>query len=278
MRFAKEIMTPRGLSRKQFIRRFIIFIIVTLIWIHQIYRVGKGTNKTYKIHSTLELPRIYIPHSIADVKTLSNAMKDYANTKPSEVLYLFILVFVFKQTYCIPGAALLNIIAGSLYGTCKGLFLVVFLTSIGSSLTYLLSKHLLGSLIFGRIISESKLFSLRTLVEANRSNLLFVIISLRMVPLVPGSITNFTAPFLKIPLTTYFIGTSIGIVPYAFLCVSAASTLASMNNVSDVLDFWIFSKLLFFVLMIGIPLYNQKRILRWLGIEDLDLKDKNLPL
>ena len=200
------------------------------------------------------------------------------------MLCLFTLVFLFKQTYCIPGAALLNILAGSLFGTAKGLLLVMFLTALGSSFTYLISKHLIGSFIFGRLISESRLASLRSRVEMNRKNLLYFIISLRMLPLVPGGITNLASPFLKIPLDTFFFGTFIGVAPYGFLCVSAASTLSSINSVSDIFNFWTILKLIGLIGLVTLTILNKKRIFGFLGMQAMealgeeDPKDKSLPV
>ena len=108
------------------------------------------------------------------------------------------------------GAALLNILAGSLYGTIVGLPLVLVLTATGSSCTYLLSKHLLGSIIFGKVIPISSLANLRARVESNRSHMLLFMIAIRFIPLVPGGVVSVSSPFLKIPLSVFYISTFLG--------------------------------------------------------------------
>ena len=162
----------------------------------------------------------------------------------------------------------MNILAGSLYGTILGLPMVLFLTAIGSSFTYLLSKHLLGSLIFGKLIPISSLANLRSRVESNRSHMLLFMIAIRFVPLVPGGVVSVSSPFLKIPLPLFFISTFLGVLPYAFICVSSASTLSSLNSVSDIFNFWVICKLVLIFSIIIIPIALRKTIYNWLDGKD----------
>jgi uncharacterized membrane protein YdjX (TVP38/TMEM64 family) len=244
------------LGNKILLRRMVIFILVTLLWIYLIVTLAKL------------LPKIYIPHNLNDVKILSKSLQKYAKTQSLAMLTLFVLVFLFKQTFAIPGAgkltltlALLNILAGSIYGVFVGLFLVLILTATGSSISYLLSKHLLGQLVFGRIISQSSLSTLRSRVDENRENLLPFMIGIRMVPLVPGGVVNFSSPYLDVPLKTFFISTFIGVAPYAFICVSAASTLTNLNSVSEIFSFWVILKLSCLMMLLITPLIFKNRIL-----------------
>ncbi|KAJ3369675.1 Transmembrane protein 41A [Kappamyces sp. JEL0680] len=235
--------TPKTLKPQQLLRRGIAFGCLTLAWISLVIHLAKG------------LPSIYIPHNLDDVKTLSVALKEYASNQSLDMFLLFVAVFLFKQTYSIPGAALLNILAGSMYGgfravitagTVLGLVLVLTLTATGSTFTYLLSKHFLGSILFGRIIPESTLAVLR-------DNLMLFMISIRCIPLVPGGV--------KVPIEVFFVSTFIGVAPYGFICVSAASTLSSLNSVSDIFSFWVVLKLVFIMLLVIIPLVFKNRIL-----------------
>lgn len=155
----------------------------------------------------------------------------------------------------------MNILAGSIYGVFVGLTLVLTLTATGSSISYMLSKHLLGQLIFGRIIPESSLASLRAKVDENRDHLLVFMIGIRMVPLVPGGVVNFAAPYLDVPLKTFFISTFVGVSPYVFICVTAASTLSSLNSVSEIFSFWVILKLTCLILLLVVPLIFKNRIL-----------------
>ncbi|KAJ3304057.1 Transmembrane protein 41A [Kappamyces sp. JEL0829] len=240
---------PKTLKPQQLLRRGIAFGCLTLAWISLVIHLAKG------------LPSIYIPHNLDDVKTLSVALKEYASNQSLDMFLLFVAVFLFKQTYSIPGAALLNILAGSMYGTVLGLVLVLTLTATGSTFTYLLSKHFLGSILFGRIIPESTLAVLRKRVHANRDNLMLFMISIRCIPLVPGGVVNLSAPYVKVPIEVFFVSTFIGVAPYGFICVSAASTLSSLNSVSDIFSFWVVLKLVFIMLLVIIPLVFKNRIL-----------------
>lgn len=107
-----------------------------------------------------------MPKTINEITALNSCLKQYYNTNYLYILVLFSSVYIFKQTFCIPGSVILvciyyvfnrftllstvvllfhklylqNLIAGSLFGSVVGFLLVCTLSSIGVSACYLLSK------------------------------------------------------------------------------------------------------------------------------------------
>ena len=133
------------------------------------------------------------------------------------IFCIFSLVFLFKQTWAIPGAALLNLLAGALWGY-KALPFVSFLGATGSSFAYLLSKFWIGKLIIGTIIPKASVLSFRTTIEGQRDNLLIYMVTIRIIPLVPGWFVNLASPYVGISLPMFWLSTFIGLTPFHYIC------------------------------------------------------------
>ncbi|KAH6567371.1 hypothetical protein BASA61_005575 [Batrachochytrium salamandrivorans] len=168
---------------------------------------------------------ISIPHSVADLKVLAVTLKAYSSTHFSHVLGLFSIVFLFKQAFGIPGSALLNLLAGALYGY-PAIPLISLLAASGSTIGYLLSKHIIGSVIFGGLISKTRIMSWRSAIDEQKDNLLPYLISIRTMPVVPGWFVNLASPFVGIPIGHFFISTAIGLTPFPlYMCTSCADAI-----------------------------------------------------
>ncbi|KAI8917393.1 hypothetical protein BC831DRAFT_485146 [Entophlyctis helioformis] len=200
-----------------------------------------------------------IPHDLQGVKTLIVTLKAYSSTHFTHIFVLFVAVFLFKQAFGIPGSALLNILAGALYGY-SAVPLTSLLAATGSTIGYFLSLHVIGPVVFGGLISRSKVISWRVTVEEHRENLIVYLISLRTLPLVPGWFVNLASPFVGIPPVPFFISTLIGLTPFNFICIQAATTLSTLNSMSEILNVWVVLQLVCITAVIALPVMFKKRL------------------
>lgn len=79
------------------------------------------------------------PKDLEEVRMIFAILENHSNERWAAVLLLYSTAFLVKQTFAIPGSALLNILGGALYGQFWATLLVTFLTATGSTLCYLLS-------------------------------------------------------------------------------------------------------------------------------------------
>lgn len=221
------------------------------------------------------LPKLYVPHTLDQVKELEASLSQYAANEPTKMFILFSLAYLLKQAFLIPGSGLANICAYFIFGYA-GFPIVVLLTATGSTMTYLLSRDYFGSFIFRRLISEETLMKLRGRVDANREHLLLFMTLIRFVPLVPGAIISLSAPFLQIPLNIFFISTLIGAIPYCFICVSSASMIRNLNSLSDIFSFWSILKLLCIISIILVPLIFKAKLMSWMRVSPKQEESRKL--
>ncbi|OQS08010.1 SNARE associated Golgi protein [Thraustotheca clavata] len=179
-------------------------------------------------------------------------------------LACFACVYFIKQTFAIPGSALLNILAGVLLPIHIAFPVVSALTMIGASCCYLLSSTL-GSrerlVALTDYLLPGKLEVLQNkITQAHEDNrLFFVLLFLRIFPFSPNWLLNIASPYLRIPIYLFAPAVLLGLMPYNFVTVKAGSMLAQLNSVQDIFDTQTLLGFLFLAIAMLIPAIVKKR-------------------
>lgn len=156
-------------------------------------------------------------------------------------LACFSALYALKQTFAVPGSALLNVLAGALLPLHVAFPLVAALTAAGASCCFLLSRHLASERVVAGVCQRllpGKLQRLRRQVQQAQADgrLLFLLLSLRVFPFSPNWLLNLASPWLRVPLGTFATSVLLGLLPYNFITVQAGATLSSLTSTSDLLD------------------------------------------
>ncbi|KAI3822326.1 hypothetical protein L1987_09915 [Smallanthus sonchifolius] len=180
-------------------------------------------------YSFLKLPR-----NIEDLHILRDHLESYTRDYTMQVLVVYCTVYICMQTFMIPGTVFLSLLAGSLFGVLKGVALVVFAATAGASSCYFLSN------IIGRPIISSlwpdKLVFFQDQVAKRRGGLLNYMLFLRLTPTLPNTFINVASPIVNVPYRIFFLATSVGLIPAAYLTVRAGIALGELRSVGDLYD------------------------------------------
>ena len=141
----------------------------------------------------------------------------------------FLALYIMQTALSLPGAAILSLAAGAIFGALLGTFSAVIAATIGATLAFLVTRYLLRDAILNRF--GPKLEGLNRELEARGFNYLLF---LRLVPLFPFFLINLAAGLTRLPLRTFVLGTLIGIIPGGFVFVNAGASLAGINSLQDV--------------------------------------------
>ncbi|KAM9484596.1 transmembrane protein 41A-A isoform 1-T1 [Salvelinus alpinus] len=175
--------------------------------------------------------RLKFPSDLVELRELAELLQFYKTEHTGYVLLLFCSAYLYKQSFAIPGSSFLNILAGALFGPWQGLVLACVLTTVGSTMCYLLSQA------FGkRYITNlfpGKVSMLQRKVEENQSCLFFFLLFLRFFPMTPNWFLNMSAPVVNIPVTFFFFSVFIGLIPYNFICVQTGAMLSEVSSLDD---------------------------------------------
>jgi uncharacterized membrane protein YdjX (TVP38/TMEM64 family) len=121
---------------------------------------------------------------------------------------IYMAIYVAVVALSLPGALLMTLSGGLLFGWKIGIPATVLAATLGASLVYLIVKT-----SFGETLAATAGPWLGKLKDGFNDNALSYLLFLRLVPVFPFAIVNLAAALLGVPFRTYFVGTLLGIVP-----------------------------------------------------------------
>ncbi|GAM27402.1 hypothetical protein SAMD00019534_105770 [Acytostelium subglobosum LB1] len=166
---------------------------------------------------------------------LSDILSQYTDDNYFIVISTFALIYIFLQAFSIPGSIFLSFLSGGLFGIWVGFPLVCVIATIGATCSYLISYYIVRNLVMNFFPDKLELFA--TEVGKRRASLLNYIIFLRITPFLPNWFINLASPLLDVPISTFAIGTFIGIMPATFLAVKAGLAIQEISKPGDIFDF-----------------------------------------
>jgi len=217
----------------------IIFIVVVICVLSCFYLVWRSMSAM----STIASQSIIFPTKPEDFVQLNHLLEILKQSHTLDILSFFVSLYLLKHTFCLPGSALLNILAGRLFGLVIGLPLVCFLTTLGGFFCYTISD-IIGRRVITKLF-PSQISKLSHLVETQKGDLFFFLLSLRIFPVTPNWMLNIASPIVGIS-PFYFTQTIfLGLLPYNFVCVQGGTLLTDLHAgvASDIIGFSTFLKL-----------------------------------
>ncbi|CAG8640719.1 14943_t:CDS:2 [Acaulospora morrowiae] len=152
------------------------------------------------------------PRSIHDVKLLHETLVGHGGGG-FHVVICFVTVFIYLQSFAIPGSVMLSVLGGALWGSWKALFLVCLCSSTGATICNFLSFY------FGRVISK------------------------KVTPFLPNWFINVASPHLSVDASVFFWATLIGVGPLSFIHVKSGETIHMLSE-TDNFTFFTFQNVL----------------------------------
>jgi len=141
----------------------------------------------------------------------------------------FIALYTLQTALSLPGAAILTLAGGAIFGAVMGTLWVNIGATTGAVLAFVLARTLLRDWVLKRFGPRMEAFD-RGLVTDGLSYLLF----LRLVPIFPFFLVNLACGITALPLRIYILGTMVGILPGSFVYANAGASLASIQSLSQV--------------------------------------------
>ncbi len=143
------------------------------------------------------------------------ALRAWVDSSPLLALAIFILAYAGAVAISFPGATILTVFGGFLFGLWPGVPAVVIAATIGAVIVFLASKTALGDILSARAGGFIK-----KMEKGFRENELSYMFVLRLVPVFPFWAINIAAGVLGVSLRNFIIGTFFGIIPGGFVYAS----------------------------------------------------------
>jgi len=153
----------------------------------------------------------------------------------------FISIYIVVTGLSIPGAVILTLGGGFLFGVVLGSIYVNIGATIGAILAFLFSRYVAGDWVQGKLCDRLIVFNKQLSRDGHR-----YLLSLRLLTIFPYFLINIFAGLTTIPLRTFIWTTAVGIFPGTVVYAFAGERLNTIKSLNDIFSMQMF--LAFFLL------------------------------
>jgi pyruvate/2-oxoglutarate dehydrogenase complex dihydrolipoamide dehydrogenase (E3) component/uncharacterized membrane protein YdjX (TVP38/TMEM64 family) len=143
----------------------------------------------------------------------------------------YFAIYVAVAATSLPGAGLLTLVGGAIFGLWTGTLLVSFASSIGATLAFLGSRHLLGDWVQNKF--GSRIDAINRGVEKDGA---FYLFSIRLIPAIPFFAANLLMGLTKMKTLTFYWVSQVGMLAGTLVYVLAGTELAKIKSLSGILS------------------------------------------
>jgi len=169
--------------------------------------------------------------SIEAFKAQQSAFEDYFRQHPLATVAAFFALYVAVTGASLPGAALMTLAAGALFGLVWGTVVVSFASSIGATLAFIASRFLFRDWVQGRFGDK-----LRAINEGIAREGAFYLFTLRLVPLFPFFVINLVMGLTPMRTRTFYWVSQLGMLAGTIVYVNAGTQIARLESLRGILS------------------------------------------
>ncbi len=193
--------------------------------------------------------------NIENLKAQKLVLSQYVSEHFWLTLLVFFIIYVAVAALSLPGAAILTLAAGAIFGLINGFVVVSFASSLGALLAFLGARFL-----FRDTIKQHFAKQLAPIENGIEKDGAFYLLSLRLVPLFPFFVVNLLMGLTNLPARTFYIYSQLGMIPGTLAYIYAGTQLVKIDKVEDVLSPGLLSALI----ILGILPIAMRKLLQWL--------------
>jgi pyruvate/2-oxoglutarate dehydrogenase complex dihydrolipoamide dehydrogenase (E3) component/uncharacterized membrane protein YdjX (TVP38/TMEM64 family) len=188
--------------------------------------------------------------SLEFIKESLDAFHGYYANHRATTIAAYMGAYIAMAALSLPGATILTLLGGALFGTILGTVVVSFASTIGATLAFLVARFLFKDAVETKF--RKKLETINRGVKREGG---FYLFTLRLVPIFPFFIINLAMGVTSISLPLFYGVSQIGMLPATLVYVNAGTQLAGLESIQGIMSI----KLIAAFAMLGIfPLVARK--------------------
>ncbi|WP_373187547.1 FAD-dependent oxidoreductase [Halopseudomonas sp.] len=188
--------------------------------------------------------------SLEEIKARQDMLNARVSANPWLAGGIFFTIYVVVTALSLPGAALMTLLGGALFGIGWGLLIVSFASTLGATLAMLISRFLLRDWVQQRFGNR-----LKPINRGMEREGAFYLFALRLVPAFPFFLINLAMGLMRIKASTYWVVSQIGMLPGTLVYVNAGRQLGELESLGGILSADLIGA---FVLLGLFPLISRK--------------------
>jgi pyruvate/2-oxoglutarate dehydrogenase complex dihydrolipoamide dehydrogenase (E3) component/uncharacterized membrane protein YdjX (TVP38/TMEM64 family) len=169
--------------------------------------------------------------SIDYFKSQQEAIEAWRAAQPVKAGLLFFVAYVAVTGLSLPGAAVMTLAGGAIFGLFWGLLLVSFASSMGATLAFLASRFLLRDWVQKRFGDRMRAINAGIAKEGG-----FYLFTLRLVPLFPFFVINLVMGLTPLKTRTFYWVSQLGMLAGTLVYVNAGTQLARIDSLAGILS------------------------------------------
>ena len=190
--------------------------------------------------------------TVENLKSSKDKLNLYYQDNPLLVLGTYFVIYLTSTAFSLPGATVLTLAGGALFGLVTGTLVVSFASTIGATLAMLISRLLLKDWVQNRFTAQMGKINSGIIREGA-----FYLFTMRLLPAVPFFVINLVMGLTPMRTKTFFWVSQLGMLPATLVYVNAGSELGKVQTIDDILSL---SLIISFVLLGIFPLLIKKII------------------
>lgn len=192
--------------------------------------------------------------TLENMKAQQAELLELRDSMPFISSLIYFVLYVLVTALSLPGAVIMTLVGGGIFGLVWGFLLISFASTIGATLAFLVSRYLLRDWVQNRF--GDRLEAINRGVEKEGA---FYLFTLRLVPIFPFFLINILMGLTPIKTFTYYWVSQVGMLAGTVVYVNAGTQLAKIESLSGILS----PGLLFSFALLGIFPLIAKKIVDW---------------
>ena len=164
-------------------------------------------------------------------KSQQAALETWRAGHPGLTAGLFFAVYVAVTGLSLPGAAVMTLVAGAIFGLLWGTVIVSFASTLGATLAFLTARFVLRDWVQGKFGEKLKALNAGMAKEGG-----FYLFTLRLIPIFPFFIINLVMGLTPIRTWTFYWVSQVGMLAGTLVYVNAGTQLAKINSLQGILS------------------------------------------
>lgn len=166
---------------------------------------------------------------------------------------IFIVAYVMVAGLSLPGAVILTLAGGFLFGAVLATLFINIGATTGATLAFLTARYLLRDTVeqkFGKWLGPFQ--------EGFAKNAFSYLLTLRLIPLFPFFVVNLVSGLTRVNVGTYVVATAIGIIPGSFVYAYAGRQLGTINSLQEIASLNVIGAFVLLGLLALVPVVYKK--------------------
>ncbi|MEE3077911.1 MAG: VTT domain-containing protein, partial [Bdellovibrionota bacterium] len=193
--------------------------------------------------------------TLESIKSNQDRFINYYENNSLKTILIYLAIYITSTALSLPGATILTLLGGAIFGLINGVIIVSFASTIGATLAFLGSRF-----IFKDWVQERFSDKLKTINDGVQREGAFYLFTLRLIPIFPFFLINLVMGLTPIKTLTFFFVSQVGMLLGTIVYVNAGVELSKIDSLKSIVS----PSLLFTFAALGLVPFVAKAIVSYI--------------